>query len=88
MVIYFEVYGSPEWTPGATAVTFELAGAGASAPAVSAPATLRPAGTGRWAASAELQLRGIAPGAYMASARIAVPGAEPQRLTRSFVVTR
>lgn len=88
VVVYFEAYAAPDWTPADTAVTFELGGASGSAPAVSAPGTLRRAGDGRWAASAELQLRGVAPGAYLAAARITVPGAAPQRLTRSFVVTR
>jgi hypothetical protein len=88
VIMYFEAYASPEWTPDDTAVIFEMAGSGGSVPAVSAPGTLRPAGNGRWTASAELQLRGIPPGAYMASARITVPGAETQRLTRTFVVSR
>jgi hypothetical protein len=88
VIIYFEAYAPAGWTPSDSASAIEITGAGASSPALTAPASLRPAGQGRWSATAELQLKGLAPGAYMASARITVPGAEPHRLTRSFVVTR
>lgn len=88
IVIYFEAYASPEWTPSGSQVSIELAGTGANGPALSTPVSLRPASPGRWVASAELQLRDMSPGAYMAAARITIPGATPQRLTRSFVVTK
>lgn len=88
MVIYFEAYASEEWTPEGSAVTIELIGPGSASPALSTPVSLRPAAAGRWVASAALDLKGIPPGAYIAAASITIPGAEPQRLTRSFVVTK
>lgn len=88
MVIYFEAYAGPEWSAEGSTVIIELEGPGAAGPALSTPVSLRPAGTGRWVASAELKLQHISPGAYMAVARITIPGAPPQRLTRSFVVTK
>lgn len=88
VVIYFEAYARPDWNPTGSDVTIDLVAAGAASPALSTPVSLRQAGPGRWTASAELQLRDIPPGAYMAAARISVPGGTPQRLTRSFVVTK
>lgn len=88
VVIYFEAYASPDWSPAGSDVIIDLLGAGAAAPMLSTPVSLRPAGPGRWSASAELQLREIAPGPYNVAARITVPGGISQRLMRSFVVTR
>ena len=88
VVIYFEAYAPAGWTPGDGGVTIDVAGAGASAPALSAPVSLRSAGPGRWAASADLLLRDIKPGPYMATALVSLPGTGPQRIRRAFVVTK
>jgi VWFA-related protein len=88
MLLYLEAFTAAAALPEGTTVRIDVTAAGATAPAVSAPATIRGAGAQRWTATAELALRDLQPGPYLAAAVVTVPGAPPQRLTRSFVVTK
>jgi VWFA-related protein len=88
MILYLEAYAPTTTLPAGSSVRIDVTAAGESSPALSAPAALRGAGAQRWTATAELALGSLAPGPYLAAAVVTIPGAPPQRLTRSFVVTR
>lgn len=87
LVAYLELYAPDDWTPGAGAVTVEVA-AGEGEPPARIPAVLERTGAGRWTATARWPLDGRPPGARLVVMTVALPRAEPIRLSRPFAVER
>ena len=85
LVAYIEAYGDDTWNATAASAAYEVSKEG-DAPTLTVPATFKPITRGRWVASGNLPLRTLSPGTYTVTLRLTLPGAEPQVLTRRFVL--